>query len=642
MVPGQPLDLHVIQGVDEENCCTGTIISYNGTPIEEKDTHLSKVEAQDEENCCEEGEDKKMQLNQAGGKFDSSNAIQRQEAYDSIGLLSEATNVAKERLRNMLAVQGQQQLQQPQQPQQPSSLHESIIIQPGTQPVNSNNRIAHLESKIQEMENMIRLNSIKAAQNRNKVIPQQYGTPDGVLNNANEIKILQNEIENMEKQINELENKLATGEGDKQIHQQKVDEITTSLKNLTAAAANVLPIVEEYVEKSQDVIGRIKVDYAMLLKFMNDIFPLLIKLNVNLDEGLKLYEEANNLLENLNKLIEKGDTQNITTITEEIANNATKIQKLVAKNEELKNVVDTNKDTRTAIESELNKSVDNFDKANTELLNIHKDIKNLGYPSLATRLALKTKEYEDLVSVKEDLQQRLNKNDEDLAKLTKSGSFFEEIKHTNKNNTSPSSNFKEELEKKKNKIATLTNDEAVRAQLTATVAQITALKREQINVIQRIHALKTEHKNLESRNEIYKKIRDQNTEQHDISLINNEIDTLDTLIKEHVSKINDDEKELEKINQQIEELEKINTDVSRQASNEFPRVNQTRKNFVKPLELNKLNSTQKAGRRISKSKTLKTKGKTPIKTPTRKGKKTILLKKGARLPKLYREIPPLY
>ena len=593
-----------------------------------------RLESEDEEKCCEDNENERL-FNQKGGVFTAQNGIQRQTAYDTIGLLSDATNTARERLKTMIAIEGQQ-----------------LPVQKQSYNLN---RLDFIESKLRQIEGAIHSPSKTEIINENKVGVTQYGSPQNVMS-ASEISIIQREIDNMEKKIDELEAKLSKDEGEKENHEQEIEQVLSSLKNLTAVASTIIPIVDNYVVKSQNVIEHNKTDYDILLKLMNEIFPMLTKIKVNLDEGLRLYERANSLLDKLNNMIQAGKTENIQSVTDEINQNANAIKELVSNNKELEQHIENNNSERETLGSELNKITNKVNNVNNEL----SQLRNEHTPSIAVTLALKTKELSDLVTEKEELQDRLNKKEQELANITNNTS---NIYHKKNNN-----NFNTEMENKKKKIAELTNDSELTARLTATAAQITAIKREQMYISEIINKLEMEHKNMEDKHYYYNSLKEKITNPNTGPLVEAEIDNIDKRIQNHVSNIQEYKVRQEELSEQIEDLENNMSDLVNQTRNEYPKINQTRKNNnsknnnskniinnmeLSPSSLNtpikytpeftKLNNTMKAkGGKLSKNKTVKSNGKVQINiNPIRKAKKVKSLKKGARLSKLRREIPPL-
>lgn len=434
-------------------------------------------------------------------------------------------------------------------------------------PQGNHERIGVLEQKLKELESHIPSDS-----------------PIAALNQASDLNKLQTEVQLKEQQINILEKKLSQGTADKKECLEQVQTLQQSLKNLTEAAAAVFPIVEGYVDGTQKAI-------AKMAEFKEEMLVKITDLSGNLAEGLKLYEKLNLLIEELNTKIEKGlDT---TKVKEQIQNNRTQLESLVSSSNS-SNSSNHSEDSANTVQ--LDEANSKFENANKELLDLHDKVE--ATPSLAVQLAMKTNEYENLVKDKEALQKLLH-------------------------NT-----HGEEVEKYKNNINDLTDDENMRIRLKAAISQLIALEREQELNKQRILSLQLEDDQIQTKIALLEDIKPSHN-----SAAHNKLKELQNQAANHETKLNEAKATEETLNNNTSQVRSVMNDLVAKTTKNYPKVNTTRKSNNNNLIIRKLNNTQKVG------------GKRSLKSKSKKiiiKKKVGSLKKGARLVKLYREIPPLY
>lgn len=323
---------------------------------------------------------------------------------------------------------------------------------------------------------------------------------------------------------------------------------------------------------------------AKMAEFKEEMLVKIADLNGNLAEGIKLYEKLNLLVEELNTKIEKGlDT---TKVKEQIQNNRTQLESLVSSS--------PNEGTGNSVA--LDEANSKFENANKELLDLHGKVETT--PSLAVQLAMKTNEYENLVKDKEALQKLLH-------------------------NT-----HGEEVEKYKNNINDLTDDKNMRIRLKAVISQLIALEREQELNKQRILSLQLEDDQIQTKIALLEDIKPSHN-----SAAHNKLKELQNQAANHETKLNEAKATEETLNNNTSQVRSVMNDLVAKTTKNYPKVNTTRKSNNNNLIIRKLNNTQKVG------------GKRSLKSKSKKiiiKKKVGSLKKGARLVKLYREIPPLY
>jgi len=413
-------------------------------------------------------------------------------------------------------------------------------------------------------------------------------SPIAALNQASDLNKLQTEVQLKEQQINELEKKLSQDSADKKACLEQVQTLQQSLKNLTEAAASVFPIVEGYVDGSRQAI-------AKMAELKEEMLVKIADLNGNLAEGINLYKKVNLLVEELNTKIEKGlDTTKVKT---QIQNNQTQLDSLVSSSSSRSS---SNHSEGSANTVELDEANSKFENANKELLVLHDKVE--ATPSLAVQLAIKTNEYENLIKDKEALQKLLH--------------------------NAPESTHEEEVEKYKNNINSLTDDKNIRVRLEAAISQLIALEREQELNKQRILSLQLEDDQLQAKIAFLEDIKPSNN-----SAAHNKLKELQNQAANHETKLNEAKATEETLNNNTSQVRSVMNNLVNQTTKNYPKVNTTRKSNNNNLIIRKLNNTQKVG------------GKRSLKSKSKKiiiKKKVGSLKKGARLVKLYREIPPLY
>jgi hypothetical protein len=176
----------------------------------------------------------------------------------------------------------------------------------------------------------------------------------------------------------------------------------------------------------------------------------------------------------------------------------------------------------------------------------------------------------------------------------------------------------------------LTDDKNLRVRLEAAISQLIALEREQELNKQRILSLQLEDDQLQTKIALLEDIKPSNN-----SAAHNKLKELQNQAANHETKLNIAKATEETLNNNTSQVRSVMNDLVAKTTKNYPKVNTTRKsnNNNNNLIIRKINNTQKVG------------GKRSLKSKRKKiiiKKKVGSLKKGARLVKLYREIPPLY